>query len=610
MEGVQIDHLAQYLGEVAADWEPPAWQRPGMEQAIRLGGPGTPQVPEFAVCEVAAALGLTQPAATSLCADVLDLSYRLRGIATSVRAGALSFARARVIARRTRDLTREQAELVEARLCRPRDTGRGPQPMAALVPMSRLRTVIDQAVITVRGPETEAEAEARVAASLYVEVVHQVGAATDLAARLATADAARLDARLDQIAGWLTDLGDTRPKKILRAVALGLLADPALLGALHDLHTQHEPHENPTPAATPPTAPQPTHDAVSLPSASTRGSSATPQGSSPPPQLSPSSTAPPTMPCDRPEATASDPPWSTPPGASGEHTGPPARPAPDPFDLLPDPADRTPGTDASDPTGADPRPDPHASQPAARAAGVAGLPAGLLAKLGNLGSTVLYVHLDRPSGTWCAEGAGVLTKEQAMQILGHSNVSIRPVLDLAEPLKYTGYEAPPKLKEQLALLNAGYCTFPHCHRRARASDVDHQLTHANGGPTTTMNTHRLCRKHHRAKDKGHWRVAQPAPGIWIWASPAGATYLVTNGTTTPLNGILTRTTPPAESEPENPSAPETTANRPARLNAADPRTLDVPTEGHPWKPAWDPWNDWDPLTQTEHEYTYGYLNAG
>jgi hypothetical protein len=45
------------------------------------------------------------------------------------------------------------------------------------------------------------------------------------------------------------------------------------------------------------------------------------------------------------------------------------------------------------------------------------------------------------------------------------------------------------------------------------------------------------------------------------------------------------------------------------VRADDPRTLDTPTDGQSWKPAWDPWNDWDPLTQTEHELTYGFINA-
>lgn len=439
-----MDHLVQYLSEVREAYVPPTTPLPGEELLIRLGGAGTPEVREFTVCEVAGALALSQPAATGLCADVLDLGYRLRAIAQCVRGGALPFTRARMIARRTRELSVEECALVEARLTRLRDTGRGPMPVAALVPIGRLRAMVDQAVLTVRGPETEEEAEAQVAASLYVEVVHEAGGATDLAARLAVADAARLDQRLNEIAGWLAQVGDKRPKKILRAVALGLLADPDLLAGLAAIRE----------------------------------------------------------------------------GRAGSS----------------DAADRNGGGPIT-PDDACP-PEPPAPTQSAPAAGIAGLPAGVLEKLARVRSTVLYVHLDRASGTWSEENAGVLSKEQARQIVGHSNVTVRPVLDLAEPLLYTGYEAPPLLKEQLALMNAGYCTFPHCHRRARPSDVDHQQPHGAGGPTASCNTHRLCRRHHRAKDKGTWRVVSPAPGLWIWSSPVGAVWLVSNGTTTPLNGIF------------------------------------------------------------------------
>ncbi len=480
MEGARLDHLAQYLAEARQGYVAPPVVLPGEELLLRLGGVGTPEVAEFTVCEVAGALGLSQAAATGLCADVLDLSSRLRQVAGCVRDGSLPFVRARMIARRTRDLTVAECELVQARLLQLRDTGRGPMPVAALVPMGRLRHMVDQAVLTVRGPDTVEQAEAKGAASLHVEVVHEAGGATDLAARLATADAARLDARLDEIAGWLTDLGDGRPKTILRAVALGLLADPDLLTALTEMRDYHR--------------------------------NAMAEGRAP-------------------DAIANQ------AGAA-------------------------------------------AVTPAAPAAGVAGLPAGVLEKLAKMRSTVLYLHLDRASGTWCEEGAGVLSKEQARQIVGHSQVTIRPVLDLSEPLAYTGYVAPPKLKRQLALLNAGYCTFPHCHRRAMVSDVDHQHPYADGGPTASLNTHRLCRKHHRAKDQGRWRVVQPAPGIWIWSSPAGAVWLVTNGTTTPLNGIFVT---------------------PAARGLGEPG----PGAGH------DPGNlrGW-PLTAEEYDVTHGFVDTG
>lgn len=488
LEGVRMDHLAEYLGEAARDWQPRPWSSPGDERAARLGGAGTPEIPEFAVCEVAAALGLSQTAATILCADVIDLARRLPRLAGAVRAGVLPFARARVVARRTRELTPAEAEQVEHRLCRTRSTGRGPVPIVALVPMSRLRSLVDQAAVAAQGPERSDQAAARTAASLYVDVVHEVGGATDLAARLATPDAARLDRRLDEVAGWLADAGDTRPRPVLRAVALGLLADPGLLAMLADPGTSADDAE-------------PTH---------------------------------------------------------------------------PPPDDQLPGDHGA----------------AVRTvAGIGGLPADLLARFASLTSTVLYVHLDRSTDTWCEERGGVLTAAQARAIVGHSRVTVRPVLDLAEELTYTGYVAPPRLREQLALHNAGYCAFPSCHRRARAGDVDHRVPAARGGTTTSPNTHRLCRKHHRAKDKGRWRVVQPAPGLWLWTSPAGAVYLVTSGVTTPLNGVLK---PPA------------TASAPAEHRA---RARDGTARGPASSPAWDPWDDWDPLTEPEHDVSYGLVDT-
>ena len=535
MEGAKLDHLAEYLAHARETYVPPLVRLPGEELLVRLGGDGTPEVREFTVCEVAAALGLSQPAATGLCADVLDLTYRLPRIAGCVRSGELPLARARMIARRTRELSVQECALVEARLTRLRDTGRGPVPVAALVPIGRLRAIVDQAVVTVRGPQTEAEAEAQVAASLFVDVVHEVGGATDLAARMASADAARLDRRLDEVASWITQLGDRRPKAVLRAVALGLLADPDLLAALAHLRDER---------------------ASASPPADVAGKSVEP--------------------------------------VLGDVAGKSAEPV----------------LGESDPVA--PAPTPPARLPAA---GVAGLPAGVLEKLARLRSTVLYVHMDRASGTWCEENAGVLTKEQARQIVGHSHVTVRPVLDLAEPLTYTGYEAPPKLKEQLALLNSGYCTFPHCSRRARPSDVDHQRPYGTGGRTASANTHRLCRKHHRVKDKGDWRVVSPAPGFWIWCSPAGGVWLVTNGTTTPLNGIFVRPTSAlqdggrghggaaapwsgdgGEDLGGSPGSGGTPPRWPGSSGPAGPKSAGLPT-GYP-------------LAPDEYDVTYGFIDTG
>lgn len=67
------------------------------------------------------------------------------------------------------------------------------------------------------------------------------------------------------------------------------------------------------------------------------------------------------------------------------------------------------------------------------------------------------------------------------------------------------------------------------------------MNHREGGATDSRNGHRLCRYHHRAKTFTDWHVQSPAPGVWVWTSPDGRTYLVTGGTTTKLPGRVPTT---------------------------------------------------------------------
>ncbi|MGH3359753.1 MAG: HNH endonuclease signature motif containing protein, partial [Nocardioidaceae bacterium] len=153
----------------------------------------------------------------------------------------------------------------------------------------------------------------------------------------------------------------------------------------------------------------------------------------------------------------------------------------------------------------------------------------------RLPQTVVYLHLDRTSGTWSMDGTGPISRAEARDIIGHTHVTLKPVIDLAANLTYTGYLAPPRLKEQTALQNAGLCTFPSCNRPARTADYDHLVDYADGGATSSRNGHRLCRYHHRCKTFTHWQVQSPAPGTWLWTSPDRRTYLVTAGTTTRID---------------------------------------------------------------------------
>ena len=159
----------------------------------------------------------------------------------------------------------------------------------------------------------------------------------------------------------------------------------------------------------------------------------------------------------------------------------------------------------------------------------------------RLPSTVLYVHFDRTWGTYSLDGIGAITRSEAQEILGHSRVTVRPVIDLESTITATGYVASPRLKQQTALFNDGTCTFPACDRPARVCDYDHILNHREGGATDSRNGHRLCRYHHRAKTFTDWHVTSRAPGVWAWTSPDGRTYLVTGGTTTRLPGRVPET---------------------------------------------------------------------
>jgi hypothetical protein len=67
------------------------------------------------------------------------------------------------------------------------------------------------------------------------------------------------------------------------------------------------------------------------------------------------------------------------------------------------------------------------------------------------------------------------------------------------------------------------CRFPGCTRRARVSDLDHQIPWPKG-PTSARNMQALCEHHHRLKHQTGWTVTGDPHGILIWISPTGHRY--------------------------------------------------------------------------------------
>jgi hypothetical protein len=152
----------------------------------------------------------------------------------------------------------------------------------------------------------------------------------------------------------------------------------------------------------------------------------------------------------------------------------------------------------------------------------------------------LYLHVSRESfdaaragtatGVARMEGVGPITVEQVREFLRHTNVTVRPVLDLQADHPVDGYEVPDRLREQVHLRTPAEA-FPWSGNLSRRTDLDHTvpyLSRDRGGPpgqTRLGNLGPLTRYAHRVKTHGRgWRHHQPAPGVFLWRTPHGYWY--------------------------------------------------------------------------------------
>jgi len=85
---------------------------------------------------------------------------------------------------------------------------------------------------------------------------------------------------------------------------------------------------------------------------------------------------------------------------------------------------------------------------------------------------------------------------------------------------------PPKALRDFLRTRDRTCRFPFCGRPAERCDVDHAHAWDDGGPTTTANCGCLCRRHHRLKTEGLWKLVSHADGSATWTSPSGHRYQV------------------------------------------------------------------------------------
>ncbi len=109
----------------------------------------------------------------------------------------------------------------------------------------------------------------------------------------------------------------------------------------------------------------------------------------------------------------------------------------------------------------------------------------------------------------------------------------------AEVEPVDGYEIPYRVRYAVQLRNPAD-TFPYGTTVGTSLDLDHTVPYLlidEGGPpgqTRPGNLGPLTRTPHRAATVGRWHRRQPQPGTFLWRSPHGWVYVVTNQRTQAL----------------------------------------------------------------------------
>ena len=187
----------------------------GVEGVLRSAGEGAFMVAEYAVAELATALGLSEHAGRAYVAQAVELRDRLPRCFAQVMCGALPAWKARRIAERTLVLQAETADAVDAALA----------PFAPKLTITRIERAVDATILRLQ-PDLAAERDAAAAEKRGVWFDDRFDGTTDLTGLLDTPDAHALDHALDTMATTLGELGDSDRREVRRARALGVLTDP------------------------------------------------------------------------------------------------------------------------------------------------------------------------------------------------------------------------------------------------------------------------------------------------------------------------------------------------------------------------------------------------
>lgn len=126
------------------------------------------------------------------------------------------------------------------------------------------------------------------------------------------------------------------------------------------------------------------------------------------------------------------------------------------------------------------------------------------------------------------EGCGPLSHDTWVELLGHSRVTVRPIVDLNAMTPVDAYEIPDRIRDAV-WMRSPIDMFPYGTASSRSCDLDHTVPydHRSSGPpgqTRIDNLAPVNRRAHRAKTAMQWKVTQYEGGWLEWTSPAGYRY--------------------------------------------------------------------------------------
>lgn len=232
LEEFDVLHATQRRAEartlvVAVQWahqngpgtvDPELARLPGRQRSVRSGGRGTPEVAEFAASAMGARLELSPYAGQRLLADALDLCYRLPRLWQRLQRLEVRAGHARFVARRTREMTAEQADYVDSRVVEAAD-GR--------LSWTRFESLVEASIVAAdvaAARAREAEAAERQFAKATGSDEHGL---RGFFVRADFATIARIDATVAYLAEALAALGDPGSVDQRRVKAVLMMANPA-----------------------------------------------------------------------------------------------------------------------------------------------------------------------------------------------------------------------------------------------------------------------------------------------------------------------------------------------------------------------------------------------